>query len=68
MLGTGMLERWGATYMDAWGSLAARLYAGLRWLDEQTPCATIALLPPEGGLGSAIRQRLSKAAGRGDRV
>jgi L-threonylcarbamoyladenylate synthase len=46
-----------------WSTLAARLYAGLRWLDEQTPNAIVAPLPPEEGLGSAIRQRLLKAAG-----
>lgn len=46
-----------------WNLLAARLYAGLRWLDEQAPEIIIAPLPPEEGLGAAIRQRLLKAAG-----
>ncbi len=46
-----------------WSTLAARLYAGLRWLDELTPYAILAPLPAEEGLGSAIRQRLLKAAG-----
>jgi L-threonylcarbamoyladenylate synthase len=50
--------RWGD-----WSTLAARLYAGLRWLDEQTPDAIVAPVPPDEGLGSAIRQRLLKAAG-----
>ncbi|HZQ91610.1 MAG TPA: L-threonylcarbamoyladenylate synthase [Terriglobales bacterium] len=49
--------RWGD-----WSTLAARLYAGLRWLDEQEPYFIVAPLPPEEGLGSAIRQRLLKAA------
>lgn len=46
-----------------WSVLAMRLYAGLRWLDEQMPNVIIAPLPPEEGLGSAIKQRLLKAAG-----
>lgn len=50
--------RWGD-----WSTLAAQLYAGLRWLDEQTPDSIVAPVPPEEGLGSAIRQRLLKAAG-----
>lgn len=48
-----------------WPVLAERLYAGLRWLDGQIPGVIIAPLPPEEGLGSAIRQRLLKAAGGG---
>ena len=50
--------RWGD-----WNILAARLYAGLRWLDEQAPEIIIAPLPPAQELGAAIRQRLLKAAG-----
>lgn len=46
-----------------WNGLAARLYAGLRWLDEQAPEIIIAPLPPAEELGAAIRQRLLKAAG-----
>jgi L-threonylcarbamoyladenylate synthase len=46
-----------------WVTLASRLYAGLRWLDERTPDAIVAPVPPDEGLGSAIRQRLLKAAG-----
>jgi L-threonylcarbamoyladenylate synthase len=45
-----------------WQALAARLYAGLRWLDEQGVAVIIAPLPPNEGLGSAIRDRLEKAA------
>jgi L-threonylcarbamoyladenylate synthase len=50
--------RWGD-----WVTLASRLYAGLRWLDERTPDAIVAPVPLDEGLGSAIRQRLLKAAG-----
>jgi len=42
--------------------MATRLYAGLRWLDERMPDAIVVPVPPEEGLGSAIRQRLLKAA------
>lgn len=48
-----------------WPVLAERLYAGLRWLDGEKPDVIVAPLPPEEGLGSAIRQRLLKAAGAG---
>ena len=44
-------------------TLAQRLYAGLRWLDEQAVEVTICPLPPAEGLGVAIRDRLRKAAG-----
>lgn len=47
-----------------WTALASRLYAGLRWLDEQDLDVIIAPLPPEEGLGGAIRERLLKASGR----
>jgi L-threonylcarbamoyladenylate synthase len=43
--------------------LAQRLYAGLRWLDEQMVEVTLCPLPPAGGLRTAIRDRLKKAAG-----
>jgi L-threonylcarbamoyladenylate synthase len=57
-----------ATVFD-WGTweqpqeLAQRLYAGLRWLDEQQVEVTLCPLPPPEGLGTAIRDRLRKAAG-----
>jgi L-threonylcarbamoyladenylate synthase len=57
-----------ATVFD-WGTwekldeLAQRLYAGLRWLDEQQVEVTLCPLPPSEGLGAAIRDRLRKAAG-----
>jgi len=44
-------------------TLAQRLYAGLRWLDEQQVEIAICPLPPAEGLGVAIRDRLRKAAG-----
>jgi L-threonylcarbamoyladenylate synthase len=47
-----------------WTTLASRLYAGLRWLDEQMLDVIIAPVPPEEELGRAIRQRLLKASGK----
>ena len=44
-------------------TLAQRLYAGLRWLDEQGVEMIVAPMPPAEGLGVAIRDRLMKAAG-----
>ncbi len=45
---------------------AARLFAGLRWLDVQAPLhglTGIAVMPiPDEGLGAAIRDRLQRAA------
>jgi len=45
---------------------AARLFAGLRWLDaegQRLGLACIAAMPvPEGGLGAAINDRLARAA------
>jgi L-threonylcarbamoyladenylate synthase len=52
----------------AWGpwgdleELARRLFAGLRWLDERGVDVILAPLPPPGGVGDAIRDRLLKAA------
>jgi len=51
--------RWGD-----WATLASRLYAGLRWLDDQKLEFMVAPLPPEEALGAAIRERLLKASGR----
>lgn len=45
-----------------WHMLAHRLYNGLRWLDNQKVDVIIAPLPPEEGLGAALRDRLMKAA------
>ena len=42
---------------------AARLFAGLRWLDTQAGVRGIAVMPiPEAGLGRAINDRLRRAA------
>jgi L-threonylcarbamoyladenylate synthase len=54
---------WG--HWGDWPALAARLYAGLRSLDARDVDVIIAPLPPNEGLGSAIRDRLQKAA-KGD--
>ena len=42
--------------------LAARLYAGLRELDQKGCTVILAPLPEPGGLGAALRDRLEKAA------
>ncbi|HET9086490.1 MAG TPA: L-threonylcarbamoyladenylate synthase [Acidobacteriaceae bacterium] len=42
--------------------LAENLFAGLRWLDSLGAQRIVCPLPPENGLGSAIRDRLQKAA------
>lgn len=56
--------RWGR-WQDA-EELAHRLYAGLRWLDGAGVTVIVCPLPEEGGLGTAMRDRLQKAAkGRG---
>jgi L-threonylcarbamoyladenylate synthase len=47
---------------DAPAELAQRLYAGLRALDSAGSTAILCPLPPAGGLGAAIRDRLLKAA------
>ncbi len=52
---------WGA--WGDWAVLASRLYAGLRWLDEQKLDLIVVPLPGEEGLGGAIRERLLKASG-----
>lgn len=52
----------------AWGQwddsaeLARRLFAGLRSLDEAGVDVIVCPLPPAGGLGDALRDRLEKAA------
>jgi hypothetical protein len=42
--------------------LAARLYAGLRWLDEHQATVILCPVPPATGIGLAIVDRLRKAA------
>jgi len=56
----GITFDWGT--WGTWEQQAARLFAGLRWLDAQGVDVIIAPLPPEEGLASAIRERLMKAA------
>ena len=48
--------------------LAHGLYAGLRWLDAQGCTVILCPMPPDEGVGTAIRDRLRKAAraGNGD--
>lgn len=69
LLPTGWRVRAAATFdwgrWGDWPTLAARLYAGLRWLDEQKLDVMIAPTPPQQALAGAVRERLSKAsAGR----
>jgi len=52
--------RWG-TWEDA-ETLARRLFAGLRKLDERGVKAIVCPLPKMSGLGDALRDRLEKAA------
>ena len=58
----------GGCIVFAWGpfdqleTLAQRLYEGLRWLDEQQATVIVCPLPPERGIGLAIRDRLRKAS------
>jgi L-threonylcarbamoyladenylate synthase len=55
--GTGGVER-----------LANTLFAQLRALDARGPDVIVCVLPPEDGMGLAIRDRLRRAAGLGDRT
>jgi L-threonylcarbamoyladenylate synthase len=54
--------------MFPWGEwdepeqLAARLFAGLRELDDRGVAVILCPLPEAGGLGDALRDRLRKAA------
>jgi len=51
---------WGE--FDQLALLAARLYAGLRWLDEHQATVIVCPTPPATGIGLAILDRLRKAA------
>jgi L-threonylcarbamoyladenylate synthase len=51
--------RWGD-----WATLASRLYAGLRRLDDQKLDLMVAPVPPREALGGTIRERLLKASGK----
>jgi L-threonylcarbamoyladenylate synthase len=45
-----------------WPQLAQNLFAGLRYLDKPGVSVILSPLPAEEGLGTAIRDRLTKAA------
>lgn len=51
---------WGR--FDDLPTLATRLYAGLRWLDEREVTVILCPIPPDEGIGLAILDRLRKAA------
>jgi L-threonylcarbamoyladenylate synthase len=55
-----ILHPWGR--WSAPEELAHELYAGLRALDDQGCTVILCPVPPEDGVGAAIRDRLSKAA------
>ncbi|MBI4122212.1 MAG: threonylcarbamoyl-AMP synthase [Parcubacteria group bacterium] len=45
-----------------WPTMAKRVFHGLRWLDQQGVHVILGPLPPEKGLGLAVRDRLLRAA------
>lgn len=51
---------WGT--WDDWNQLAHNLFAGLRYLDKPGVSVILCPLPPEEGLGLALRDRLMRAA------
>jgi L-threonylcarbamoyladenylate synthase len=57
---SGVQYAWGTWEDDR--KLAQRLFAGLRTLDAMGAEVILCPLPPESGLGAAIRDRLMKAA------
>lgn len=62
----GAAATWNLSEAGSTREAAARLFAGLRWLDAEGTrrgCARIAAMPvPETGLGAAINDRLARAA------
>lgn len=58
--GDVVVYRWGAWTDEE--ELAQRLFAGLRWLDGEGVAVILCPLPKSGGIGTAIRDRLKKAA------
>jgi L-threonylcarbamoyladenylate synthase len=68
MLPAGFTRGADHAHVFAWGNwddleeLARRLFAGLRWLDAQGATAIVCPMPPERGIGAALRDRLRKAA------
>jgi len=61
-LATGgvVLFNWGP--WGDWSQLSHNLYAGLRYLDKPGVSIIVCPLPPEEGLGLALRDRLKRAA------
>lgn len=55
-----LVYRWGAWTNDE--ELAHRLFAGLRWLDMAGATVIVCPMPEDKGIGSAICDRLKKAA------
>ena len=55
-----LVYRWGVWSNEE--ELAQRLFAGLRWLDAAGATVILCPLPKAGGIGTAIRDRLKKAA------
>lgn len=45
-----------------WPTMAKRAFEGLRWLDKQSVDIIVGPLPPQQGLGLALRDRLIRAA------
>jgi L-threonylcarbamoyladenylate synthase len=58
--GSATIERWGR--WDDAADLAAKLFAGLRALDQRGVSVILCPLPEPGGVADAIRDRLTKAA------
>jgi L-threonylcarbamoyladenylate synthase len=57
---SGLIFRWG--HLSNAEELAQRLFAGLRQLDAAGATVIVCPLPPETGVGIAIRDRLRRAA------
>ncbi|HEX2917087.1 MAG TPA: L-threonylcarbamoyladenylate synthase [Edaphobacter sp.] len=71
VVGVMLPEGWSAASAKRvfdWGpwsdaeTLARRLFAGLRWLDEAGAAVIVCPVPETGGIGEAVRDRLRKAA------
>jgi L-threonylcarbamoyladenylate synthase len=70
-IGVMLPDGWDAScaeFLYSWGpwgdgeTLARRLFAGLRELDESGASVIVCPVPEMGGIGEAIRDRLRKAA------
>jgi L-threonylcarbamoyladenylate synthase len=70
-IGVMLPDGWDASYASRvfqWGpwkdaeTLARRLFAGLRELDEAGATVIVCPVPEMGGIGAAMRDRLEKAA------